>query len=147
MIGPLGLEGQALKSNQTSSAKIRALACAVNAGTNILAEGSMINPELVVRLVAIAKRTGQAKNIPVLKHAATGIQTIELVTAGFLLKSCFDDWYSVHGKAADDIELDKPYEPIPDEHHDNPIFKEFTCPITLLTNTLPGNGTKQIGWA
>ena len=87
--------------NQITSAQIQALACLTSMGTTYLAKGVPIDHEVIARILALARRTGQGTDMPSLTYTATTIQAS--IPFGILLQSCFEHWYETHGADADEI--------------------------------------------
>lgn len=138
-----GLSGKDLKISQTTSAQIQAAACLTSMGTNYLANGTPLDPEVMARILALARRTGQASDICALTFTATTIQAS--VPLAFLLQSCFEHWYETHGADADDVVFDDDYDGIPEAHHSNPIFSALICPITQEPIRFPVTAPNSLG--
>lgn len=141
------LKGVDLQKNQISSAKLQAMGCASRMAGNIINTGQTIDPDVVLRILAICRRTGQGTASPILEQIPNtiiglGISTI-IINETF--PEYFNQWYAMHEATAAGIEYELDYEGIPEEHHDNLIFSQFIDPISLDPIRFPVTAPNKLG--
>lgn len=81
------LTDKSLEMNRITSAKIQALAMATEGGTNFISKGYVLDTKIIMRMFALARRTGQAKDLPKLTEASTVIEICSFVAAtGYIIQ-------------------------------------------------------------
>jgi hypothetical protein len=113
---------------KTSSAQLQAMALGSSLTTNC-ANGHLIDVDTILRMGSLVFTSKHAECADILFDGSS--KAIFSGTASVAASSAFLYWYQQYGTNAPSVNFSANYQGIPSQYHDNAVFSQFICPITL----------------